>query len=156
MNKTINTNAKSVKSAKTVNFVNIAITAAAILTAVVLVALMFTGCFFLFTKLIIPAVKTILFATINILLSFVIPVYLLTRTRKFKKATMHTSRSLLTSKRKTKTRSSNSHPGNSFKYHIIFHFKLLSHICSSLKQGRAFSFCRLAYLCELNRIENVT
>ena len=73
MNKTINTNAKSVKSAKTVNFVNIAITAAAILTAVVLVALMFTGCFFLF-------------ATINILLSFVIPVYLLTRTRKFKKA----------------------------------------------------------------------
>ena len=46
MNKTINTNAKSVKSAKTVNFVNIAITAAAILTAVVLVALMFTGCFF--------------------------------------------------------------------------------------------------------------
>ena len=86
MNKTINTNAKSVKSAKTVNFVNIAITAAAILTAVVLVALMFTGCFFLLTKLIIPAVKTILFATINILLSFVIPVYLLTRTRKFKKA----------------------------------------------------------------------
>lgn len=83
MNKTINTNAKSVKSAKTVN---IAITAAAILTAVVLVALMFTGCFFLLTKLIIPAVKTILFATINILLSFVIPVYLLTRTRKFKKA----------------------------------------------------------------------
>lgn len=86
MNKTINTNAKSVKSAKTVNFVNIAITAAAILTAVVLVALMFTGCFFLLTKLIIPAVKTILFATINILFSFVIPVYLLTRTRKFKKA----------------------------------------------------------------------
>ena len=79
MNKTINTNAKSVKSAKTVNFVNIAITAAAILTAVVLVALMFTGCFFLLTKLIIPVVKTIL-------LSFVIPVYLLTRTRKFKKA----------------------------------------------------------------------
>lgn len=85
MNKTINTNAKSVKSAKTVNFVNIAITAAAILTAVVLVALMFTGCFFLLTKLIIPAVKTILLSFVSFV-SFVIPVYLLTRTRKFKKA----------------------------------------------------------------------
>lgn len=91
MNKNINTtkstnSTNSAKSAKTVNFVNIAVTAAAILTAVVLVALMFTGCFFLLTKLIIPAVKAIVFSTINILLSFVIPIYLLSRSRKFKSA----------------------------------------------------------------------
>lgn len=86
MNKNINTNKSTTKSTKTVNYVNIVVTAAAILTAVVLVVLAFTGCFFLLTKLIIPALKTILFSTINILLSVVIPVYLLSRTRNFKKA----------------------------------------------------------------------
>ena len=89
MNKNINTNkatTNSAKSTKTVNYINIVVTAAAILTSVVLVVLAFTGCFFLLTKLIIPALKTILFSTINILLSVVIPIYLLSHSRKFKSA----------------------------------------------------------------------
>lgn len=82
MNKNINTNGKSTS---TVNFVNIALVIVAVLVAVVLVVLMCKGIIFLFTKLVIPVMKSIVINLINLL-----PFYLLFCvsgcSRKFKNA----------------------------------------------------------------------